>query len=62
MPQHLAASVAPVSPLKISCARANKFYANNRARVATTRALDDLDIEIAAEQDISIADPIYIRE
>ena len=57
MPQQLTGSTAPGSTAKISFAGVNKFYASKRARVATTLALDNFDLEIAREEIVSIVGP-----
>ena len=53
MPQNLSGALPARSP-KISFAGVNKFYASNRARVATTLALDDFDLDIAPQEIVSI--------
>ena len=56
MPQNLSGALPARSP-KISFAGVNKFYASNRARVATTLALDDFDLDIAPQEIVSIVGP-----
>ena len=57
MSQTLAAGIAPATRPKISFAGVNKFYGNNRAKAATTLALDDFDLDIAPEEIVSIVGP-----
>ena len=61
MSQTITAAIAPAtSPTtrpKLSFAGVNKFYGDNRARTATTLALDDFDLDIAPEEIVSIVGP-----
>ena len=57
MSQTLAAGIAHATRPKISFAGVNKFYGNNRARAATTLALDNFDLDIAPEEIVSIVGP-----
>ena len=57
MSQTLAADIEPAPRPKISFAGVNKFYGDNRARVATTLALDDFSLDIAPEEIVSIVGP-----
>ena len=53
----IAPATAPTTWPKISFAGVNKFYGDNRARTATTLALDDFDLDIAPEEIVSIVGP-----
>ena len=53
----IAPATAPATRPKISFAGVNKFYGDNRARTATTLALDDFDLDIAPEEIVSIVGP-----
>ena len=53
----IAPATAPNTRPKISFAGVNKFYGDNRARTATTLALDDFDLDIAPEEIVSIVGP-----
>ena len=57
MSQTITAAIAPATRPKISFAGVNKFYGDNRARTATTLALDDFDLDIAPEEIVSIVGP-----
>ena len=57
MLQTLAADIEPATRPKISFAGVNKFYGDNRGRVATTLALDDFSLDIAPEEIVSIVGP-----
>ena len=57
MSQMLAAGIGPTTRPKISFAGVNKLYGDNRARVATTLALHDFDLDIAPEEIVSIVGP-----
>ena len=57
MSQTLAADIEPAPRPKISFAGVNKFYGDNRARVATTLALENFSLDIAPEEIVSIVGP-----
>ena len=56
MSQTITAAIPATRP-KISFAGVNKVYGDNRARTATTLALDDFDLDIAPEEIVSIVGP-----